>query len=253
MFIILSIYFHRDFYCTSFCLGESQDGIVLLRALSSLLPLTTLIDLNSDDSLTKPIESILNPKATCNASFLDFLCYALARDIPSYLSSHSSFYSHQTLSSIIEWNSSHPEYIPYGQTLFLRAIQSPINQETYDKYKQTMKESFELFVNYLKSTYSLDCLLTIGNDDMLSCTTVCGIPRANLTLDYYNPNHQQINVVAVGFSLGDDLLLLRFLHRLEKANLQAGKIDTRTPFQKYIQHPIKSVYQRSKELLNSLN
>ncbi len=243
MFIILSIYFHRDFYCTSFCIGESQDGIVLLRALSSLLPLTTLIDLNSDDSLTKPIESILNPEATCSASFLDFLCYALARDIPSYLSSHSSFYSHQTLSSIIEWNSSHPEYIPYGQSLFLRAIESPITKETYNKYKQTIKESFQSLIDYLRSTYSLDCLLTIEND-MFSGTTVCGIPRANLTLDYYNPDHKQINIIAVGFSLHDDLLLLRLLHRLEKANLQAGKIDTRTSFQKYIQHPIKSAYKK---------
>jgi hypothetical protein len=107
-----------------------------------------------------------------------------------------------------------------------------------------MNESFQSFINYLKTKYSLDFLLTIGNDDMFSSTTICGIPRANLTLDYYNPNHQQINVVAVGFSLGDDLLLLRFLHRLETANLQAGKIDTRTSFQKYIQYPIKSVYQQ---------
>ena len=114
-----------------------------------------------------------------------------------------------------------------------------------------MKESFQSFVNYLKTKYSLDCLLTIGNGDIFSGTTVCGIPRANLTLDYYNPDHQQINVVAVGFSRGDDLLLLRFLQRLEKANLQAGKIDTRTSFQKYVQYPIRSAYQN--RLLNSLN
>jgi hypothetical protein len=112
-----------------------------------------------------------------------------------------------------------------------------------------MKESFQSLINYLKSTYSLDCLLTIGNDDIFSGTTICGIPRANLTLDYYNPDHQQINVVAVGFSLGDDLLLLHFLHRLEKANLQAGKIDTRTPFQKYIQHPIRSAYRNGCSIL----
>jgi len=192
---------------------------------------------------------VLNPYATCNTSFLDILCYALARDIPSYLSSHAFYYSHQTLPSIIEWNSSHSQYIPYGQTLFIRAIQSPITQETYDKYKQTAKESFQSFVNYLKSTYSLDCLLTIGNDDMLTGTTICGIPRANLTLNYYNPNHQQINVVAVGLSPGDDLLILRFLHRLEQANLQAGKIDTRTTFQKYIRHPIQSIYQNGCTIL----
>jgi len=112
-----------------------------------------------------------------------------------------------------------------------------------------MKESFQSFVNYLKIKYSIDCLLTIGNSDMFSGTTVCGIPRANLTLDYYNPNHQQINVVAVGLSVGDDLLLLRFLHRLENANLKAGKIDTRTVFQKYIQYPIKSVYQQDCSIL----
>jgi hypothetical protein len=222
--------------------GQSQDGVVLLETLSELLPLTTLINLTSDDSLAKPIESILNPAASCNTSFLDVLCYALARDIPSYLSSHSSDYSHQNLPSIIQWNSTHSQYIPYGQTLFLRAIKSPITQKTYDNYKKTVNESFQSLVSYLKSTYSLDCLLTIGNDDMFSGTTICGTPRASLTLDYYNPNHQQINIVAVGFSLGDDLLLLRLLQRLEKANLQAGKIDTRTPFQKYIQHPIKSFF-----------
>ncbi len=38
------------------------------------------------------------------------------------------------------------------------------------------------------------------------------IPRANLTFDYYNPN------------------------------LQAGIIDTRTSFQKYIQNPMRSAY-----------
>ncbi len=192
---------------------------------------------------------MLNPSASCNTSFLDFLCYALARDIPSYLSSHSSYYSHQTLSSIVEWNASHPHYIPYGQSLFLRAIQSPITQETYNQYKQTIKEAFQSFVNYLKTTYSLDCLLTIDNDDMFSGTTVCGIPRANLTLDYYNPTHQQINIVAVGLSPGDDLLLLRLLHRLEKANLQAGKIDTRTSFEKYIQYPIQSAYKNNCSIL----
>jgi amidase len=237
---IISILIALHFF---FVIGQSQDGIVLLRTLSALLPLTTLIDLNYDEFLVKPIESILNPSAICNISFVDFLCYALARDIPSYLSSHSSFYSHQTLNSIIEWNSSHPEYIPYGQSLFLRAIQSPITEENYNKYKQTIKESFQSIVDYLQSTYSLDCLLTIGNDDMFCGTTICGIPRANLTLDYYNPDHQQINVVAVGLSLHDDYLLLRLLHRLEKANLQAGKIDTRTRFEKYIQHPIKSAYR----------
>jgi hypothetical protein len=232
-----------------FILGQSQDGIVLVRTLSNLLPLTTLIDLNNDESITQSIESILNPSAICNISFLDFLCYALARDIPLYLSSHSSLYSHQTLSSIIDWNNSHPEYIPYGQTLFLRAIQSPITEEDYNKYKQTIRGSFQSFVDYLRSTYSLDCLLTIGNDDMFSGTTICGIPRANLTLDYYNPNHQQINVVAVGLSLEDDYILLRLLQRLEKANLQAGKIDTRTAFNKYIQHPIKSAYKNGCSIL----
>ena len=189
------------------------------------------------------MESIFNPAAKCNTSYLDFLCYALARDIPSYLSLHSSLYSHQTLSSIIEWNSIHQEYIPYGQTLFLRALQSPITQETYDKYKQIVKDSFQTLVDHLRSTYSLDCLLTLGNDDMFSSTTICGIPRVNLTLDYYNPDHQQMNFVAVGFSLRDDFLLLRLLERLEKANLQAGKIDTRTTFQKYIHHPIQVAYR----------
>jgi hypothetical protein len=221
----------------------------LLQTLASLLPLTTLVDLNKDLSLAEPIASVLNPSASCNTSFLDFLSYSLARDIPSYLSSHSSYYSHQTLSSIIEWNSSHSEYIPYGQSVFIKAIESPITQEIYDKYKQTVNEAFQSFVNYLKSKYSLDCLLTIGGDDIFSGTTICGIPRANLTLDYYIPDHKQINVVAVGFSLGDDLLLLRFLHRLEKANLQAGKIDTRTSFQKYIQQPIRSVYQNGCSIL----
>jgi hypothetical protein len=238
-----------SFYYIRFISGQLQDGIVLLQTLSALLPLTTLINLNSDLSLAEPIASVLNPAASCNTSFLDFLCYALARDIPLYLSSHSSYYSHQTLSSIIEWNSSHPEYIPYGQSLFIRAIESPITQDIYDKYKQTMQQSFQSFANYLKSKYSLDCLLTIGNDDLFSGTTVCGIPRANLTLDYYNPDHKQINVVAVGLSLNDDLLLLRFLQRLEKANLQAGKIDTRTSFQKYLQQPIRSAYQNGCSIL----
>ena len=138
---------------------------------------------------------------------------------------------------------------PYGQSLFIRALESPITQEDYDKYKETVKDSFQSFVNLLKTKYSLDCLLTIGNDDLFCGTTVCGIPRANLTLDYYNPDHNQINVVAVGFSHGDDLLLLRFLQRLEKANLQAGKIDTRTPFQKYVQGPVRSVYQNTCSIL----
>lgn len=221
----------------------------MLQTLSALLPLTTLINLNSDLTLAEPIASILNPTASCNVAFLDFLCYALARDIPLYLSSHSTSYTHQTLSSIIKWNSSHSEYIPYGQSLFIRAIESPITQEAYDKYKQTVQQSFQSFINYLKTKYSLDCLLTIGNDDIFSLTTVCGIPRANLTLDYYNPDHKQINVVAIGFSLDDDLLLLRFLQRLEKANLQAGKIDTRTSFQKYIQQPIKTAYQNDCSIL----
>lgn len=137
----------------------------------------------------------------------------------------------------------HPEYIPYGQTLLIRAIQSPITQEAYDKYKQIVQDSFQTLVDYLRATYSLDCLLTLGNADMFSSTTVCGIPRANLTLDYYNPDHQQMNVVAVGLSLRDDFLLLRLLERLEMANLQAGKIDTRTKFQKYIQHPFQVAYR----------
>lgn len=223
--------------------GDSPDGLAILSVLSSYLPLTTLINLNDDSSLNKPMESILNPAAKCDISYLDFLCYAIARDVPSYLSSHSSLYSHQTLSSIIEWNSSHPEYIPYGQTLLLRAIQSPITQEDYEKYKQIVKDSFQSLVDHLRSTYSLDCLLTIGKEDFFSSTTLCGIPRANLTLDYYNPDHQQLTIVAVGLSLHDDFLLLRLLQRLEKANLQAGKIDIRTNFQKYIQHPIRTVYK----------
>ncbi|UJR28049.1 hypothetical protein I4U23_009305 [Adineta vaga] len=230
-------------------LGQSQDGIILLQTLSALLPLTTLVNLNNDQSLAEPITAVLNPTATCNTSFLDFLCYALARDIPLYLSSHSSSYSHQTLQSIIEWNLSHSEYIPYGQSLFIRAIESPITQDSYNAYKQTLKQAYQSFTTYLKSKYSLDCLITIGNDDLFSATTVCGIPRANLTLDYYNPDHQQINVIAIGFSLNDDLLLLRFLQRLEKANLQAGKIDTRTPFQKYLQQPIRSAYQTGCSIL----
>jgi hypothetical protein len=220
----------------------------LLQTLSALLPLTTLVDLNTDLSLAEPIASLLNPASSCNTSFTDFMCYALARDIPSYLSSHSSDYSRQTLSSITEWNSTNSEYIPYGQSLFLRATESPITEESYNKYKQTMQESYKKFVDYLKSKYSLDCLITIGKD-LFPGTTVCGIPRANLTLDYYNPDHQQINVVALGFSPGDDFLLLRFLHRLEKANLQAGKIDTRTSFQKYIQYPVRSVYQNGCSIL----
>ncbi|CAF0799115.1 unnamed protein product [Rotaria sordida] len=230
-------------------LGQSQEGIVLLQTLAGQLPLTTLVNLNSDLSLAQPIASVLNPASSCSTTYLDFLCFALARDIRSYLSNHSSCYSHQTLSSIIEWNSSHSQYIPYGQSLFIRAIESPITQETYDEYKKTVQESFQSLINYLKSTYSLDCLVVIGNDDIFAGTTVCGIPRANLTLDYYDPEHQQINVVAVGFSHGDDLLLLRFLQRLEKANLQAGKIDTRTLFQKYVQYPIRSAYQNGCSIL----
>ncbi|CAF4008175.1 unnamed protein product [Rotaria sp. Silwood2] len=230
-------------------LGQLQDGIALLQTLSGLLPLTTLVNLNSDLSLAQPIASVLNPTSSCNTTFTDVLCYALARDIPSYLSKHSSCYSHQTLSSIIEWNSSHSQYIPYGQSLFIRALESPITEEAYDKYKKSVEEAFQSLINYLKSTYSLDCLVTIGNDDIFSGTTICGIPRANLTLDYYNPEHKQINVVAIGFSHGDDLLLLRFLQRLERANLQAGQIDTRTTFQKYIQHPIISAYNNSCSIL----
>ncbi|CAF0944146.1 unnamed protein product [Adineta ricciae] len=230
-------------------LGQSQDGNVLVQTLSALLPLTTLVNLNSDMALAEPIAAVLNPASKCNTSFLDFLCYGLARDIPLYLSSHSSDYCHQTLQSIIQWNCSHSEYIPYGQSLFIRAIESPITQDTYNTYKQTLQQAYQSFTSYLKSTYALDCLLTIGDNDLLTGTTVCGIPRANLTLDYYNPDHNQINVVAVGLSVNDDLLLLRLLQRLEKANLQAGKIDTRTSFQKYFQQPIQSVYRNGCSIL----
>ncbi|CAF0835923.1 unnamed protein product [Adineta steineri] len=230
-------------------LGQSQDGIVLLQTLSALLPSTTLIDLNKDLSLVSPMTNVMNTANLCDVSFLDFLCYALARDVPLYLSSHASSYSHQTLASIIEWNKSHPQYIPYGQSLFIRAIESPITQEMYDKYKQTLQEAFEKFTDLLKSKYSLDCLITIGNDDYFSCTTACGIPRANLTLDYYIPDHKQINIVVAGFSTNDDLVILRLLQRLEKANLQAGRIDTRTSFQKYIQQPLRGAYQNGCSIL----
>ncbi|CAF4827887.1 unnamed protein product, partial [Rotaria sp. Silwood1] len=70
--------------------------------------------------------------------------------------------------------------------------------------------------------------VTIGNDDIFSGTMICSIPRANVTLDYYNFKQPQINIVAIGFSPGDDLLLLRFLQPLEKANYQVVKINTRT-------------------------
>ena len=230
-------------------LGHSDDGIVLIQTLAKFLPLTTLVNLNNDLSLIELLSSVLNPTDSCKTTFLDFLCFALARDIPLYLSLHPTSYSYRALSSIVEWNSQHLEYIPYGQTLFIRAIQSPITEEKYNEYKQILQESFQKFVNQIKSKYSLDCLLTIGNEDMLSSTTLCGVPRANLTLNYYNPDYKQINVIAVGLSSNDDLILLRFLHRLEQANLQAGKIDIRTSFQKFIQHPIKSVYRKNCTIL----
>ena len=229
--------------------AQSQDGVVLIQTLSSLLPLTTLVNLNPDLSLAQPLTGVLNPTATCSVAFLDFLCYGLARDVPKYLSSHAAFYSRQTLSSIIEWNTTHPEYIPYGQTLFERAVNAPITDEEYQSYKTTLQKAFQSLVDHLKSLYAIDCLLTIGNDDIFSGTTICGIPRANLTLDYYNPEHQQINVVAVGFAPGDDLLILHFLRRLEKANLQAGRVDIRTPFQKYVRQPIEAVYRRGCNIL----
>ena len=229
--------------------GQSNDGVVLLQALSALLPLTTLINLNSDLSLAEPIAAVLNPASKCSTVFLDFLCFSLARDIPSYLSSHASSYSHRTLESIIEWNNANAQYIPYGQSLFVRAVEAPITSDAYDKYKQTLQDAFQSFVNYLKTKYALDCLITIGNEDLFGGTTICHIPRANVTLDYYNPDHKQINVVAVGFHPGDDLLILHFLRRLERANLQAGKIDTRTSFQKYIRQPIQSVYQNGCTIL----
>ncbi|CAF3469297.1 unnamed protein product [Rotaria socialis] len=224
---------------------QSQEDLVILQSLSPLLPLTTLVDLNKDPVLAQLIIPILDPTRTCNVTFQDYLCYALGRDIPRYLSAHSSSYSHETLSSIVEWNSSHSQYIPYGQLLFTQALESKLTQEAYDKYRQTVEEGFQSFIEYLKSKYSIDCLLTMDNRDIFASTAVCGTPRATLTLDYYNPDHQQINVVAVGFSLGDDLLLLRLLQRLEKARLQVGKIDTRTSFQKYVQQPIKSAYQNN--------
>ena len=230
-------------------LGESHEAVVLLQALSGYLPLTTLVNLNSDAALIEPMTSVLNPTATCGTPMLDFLCFALARDIPKYLSSHLSSYSRRTLPAIVEWNSAHPEYIPYGQSLFLRALQSPISQADYDRYKQTVQDALKTLVEYLKTTYSLDCLLTLGNEDIFAGTTVCGVPRANLTLDYYNPTHQQVNVVAVGLNPGDDFLLLRFLSRLERANLQAGKVDTRSPFQRLVQQPIRSVYQHGCSIL----
>ncbi|CAF2061435.1 unnamed protein product [Rotaria magnacalcarata] len=198
---------------------QSQEDLVILQSLSPLLPLTTLVDLNKDPVLAQLIIPILDPSRTCNVTFQDYLCYALGRDILLYLSAHSSSYSHETISSIVEWNSSHSQYIPYGQLLFTQALQSKLTQEAYDKYRQTVKEGFQSFVEYLKSRYSIDCLLTVDNRDIFASTAVCGTPRATLTLDYYNPDHQQINVVAVGFSLGDDLLLFRLLQRLEKARL----------------------------------
>lgn len=229
--------------------GQSDEGNRLIQSLASFLPLTNLVDLNTDVSLAELISSVVNPSAQCNTDFLDIICYTFARDVPSYLSSHSSFYSRRTLSSIIEWNSSHPEYIPYGQSLLLRAQNSPVEPQVYDRYKQSVNESFDKFVEYLRITYELDCLLTIGNDDIFGGTTICGIPRANLILDYYDPNHRQINVIAVGLSSGDDLLLLRLLQRLEKANLQAGMIDIRTRLQKYVQYPLKSVYEKNCSIL----
>jgi len=240
--ISIEFVFFLCFYVLSS--GESIEGNLLIQSLTPFLPLTTLVDLNADEVLGELISSVLDSSNQCNTSFRDILCYALARDIPAYLSSHSSFYSHQTLASLIEWNSSHREYIPYGQSLFLRAQNSSITAEVYNKYKQTINESFQKLVEYLRKTYNLDCLLTIGNDDILTCTTICGIPRANLTLDYYDPKHQQLNVVAVGFASGDDFLLLRLLQRFEKANLQAGMIDIRTRFQKYVQYPFKSIYEK---------
>ncbi|CAF4343385.1 unnamed protein product, partial [Rotaria magnacalcarata] len=198
---------------------QSQEDLVILQSLSPLLPLTTLVDLNKDPVLAQLIIPILDPSRTCNVTFQDYLCYALGRDILLYLSAHSSSYSHEIISSIVEWNSSHSQYIPYGQLLFTQALQSKLTQEAYDKYRQTVKEGFQSFVEYLKSRYSIDCLLTVDNRDIFASTAVCGTPRATLTLDYYNPDHQQINVVAVGFSLGDDLLLFRLLQRLEKARL----------------------------------
>lgn len=173
----------------------------------------------------------------------------MKRDIPLYLSNHSTCYSHHDLSSIVEWNSAHPQYIPYGQSLFVQAITSKLTKEDYDKYRQTVENAWHTYVNYLKTTYSLDCLLLIGNQDIFSGTAVYGIPRANVTLDYYNPDNKKVNAVAVGFSLGDDLLILRVLQRLEKAKLQAGRIDTRTVFQKYIQYPAQSVYQHGCSIL----
>ncbi|CAF2815899.1 unnamed protein product [Rotaria sp. Silwood2] len=154
-------------------MGQLQDGIVLLQTLAGLLSLTTLVNLNSDLSLAQPIASVLNSTSSCNTTLIDFLCYALARDIPSYLSKHSSYCSHQTLTSIIEWNSSDSQYIPYHQSLFIRAIESPITQEIYDEYKKSVEE-----------------YITIGNNDIFAGTTICGIPRANLTFDYYNSEHK---------------------------------------------------------------
>ena len=228
--------------------GESQDGINLLQALAPHLPLTTLVNLNTDENLMKLMSAVINPTDTCHVEFLDTLCYALARDVPQYLSSHSSIYSHITLSSIIKWNKDHPEFIPYGQSLFLRAVESPISSENYEKYRVTLNNAFKAFVDYVQGTCMLDCFLTI-KDDMLASTTMCGVPRASLTLDYYNPKHQQVNVVAVGLSPDDDFLILHALQRLEKANLQAGKIDIRTGFQKYVQQPFQLIYQRRCDIL----
>ncbi|CAF4590555.1 unnamed protein product, partial [Rotaria sp. Silwood2] len=75
-------------------------------------------------------------------------------------------------------------------SLFIRAIESPITQEIYDEYKKSIEEAFQSLINYLKSRYSLDCLVTIGNDDIFAGTTIRGIPRTNLTLDYYNSEHK---------------------------------------------------------------
>jgi hypothetical protein len=234
---------------TSHISGQSQDGTILIQTLSALLPLTTLINLNTDLSLAKPITAVIDPTSSCNVTFQDFVCYALARDVPLYLSSHASFYSRQTLAAIVEWNKAHPEYIPYGQSLFVSALERPITADAYDTYKKTVQDAYKSFVDCLKSRYALDCLITIGNQDIFAGTTLCGIPRANVTLDYYNPDHKQMNVIAVGFSPGDDNLILHFLHRLEQANRQAGKIDTRTTFQKLIQQPKRSAHKHGCNIL----
>ncbi|CAF3735767.1 unnamed protein product [Rotaria sp. Silwood1] len=41
--------------------GQLQDSIVLLQTLAGILPLTALINLNSDLFLAQPIASVLNP------------------------------------------------------------------------------------------------------------------------------------------------------------------------------------------------